>query len=844
MRRRRPWLERLEQRLTLTLPPGFEQSLLADGLTNPTSMVFAPDGRLFVTEQAGAVRVVQNGTLLPTPFLTLGVDTAGERGLQGLAFDPDFVNNQYVYAYYTTSTAPIHNRLSRFTAQGNQVVPGSEVALLDLENLGATIHNGGALRFGVDGTLFVSTGDNAVSSNAQTLNNRLGKILRINPDGSIPSDNPFYNTATGPNRAIWALGLRNPFTMDVRPGTGRLFINDVGQNSWEEINEGVAGANYGWPATEGPTDNPAYRGPLFAYQNSEGGGDTVGCAITGGAFYDPPTAQFPSGYAGTYFFQDFCNGWIRTYRPSDGAVAPFQTGVPDFKVDLDVGPDGDLFYLSRGEEFGSGVGAVYRISYTGTQSPSIITQPSDQLVSVGGTATFTVRANGVEPLSYQWQRDGVAIAGATSPTLTLTSVAMADSGAAFRAVVSNGFGSVTSASAILTVTTDQAPTATITAPASGARYGAGDTISFAGAGTDPEDGTLPPGALTWRVDFRHETHFHPFIPAFSGASGGSFVVPRTGETAIDVAYRIILTVEDSAGLTNTTTREVLPRTSTMTFTTSPAGLQVTLDGQPMTTPAAVGGVVGMTRTLSVVSPQTLGGVTYEFASWSDGGAATHDITTPDADTTYTATFRAAAQSTIVDDGDPGYSQQGTWFAAAGGYQGDHRLRGANGGSTATYQVAGLAAGGYEVQATWPAWAQGAPNTPYRIYDGDTLLATVRVDQRAAPSGPVVGGATFQVLATVPLGAGGTLRVVVGTDASSGHALADAVRIAPASGGSSSAGLLGHALGAPDAMPGGRRPAQPGRGDRSGVGPWIVAAPTAIVPQSPAGRRRIRMKSGR
>ena len=168
-------------------------------------------------------------------------------------------------------------------------------------------------------------------------------MLRINPDGSIPTDNPFFTTATGNNRAIWALGLRNPFTFAVQPGTGRIFINDVGQNTWEEINDGIAGANYGWPTTEGETSNPAFRSPLFAY--GHGSGATTGCAITGGTFYNPPVVQFPAAYVGDYFFADYCSGWIRRYDPATDSVAAFATGISS-PVDLKVGADGSLYYLS------------------------------------------------------------------------------------------------------------------------------------------------------------------------------------------------------------------------------------------------------------------------------------------------------------------------------------------------------------------------------------------------------------------------------------------------------------------------------------------------------------------
>jgi hypothetical protein len=238
-------------------------------------MAIAPDGRIFVCEQGGSLRVIKNGALLSTPFLTVPVSFLGERGLLGVAFDPAFETTQYVYVYYTTSSSPIRNRVSRFTANGDVAAAGSEVVLLELSNLSsATNHNGGALHFGPDGTLYVAVGDNASSSNAQTLANLHGKMLRINSDGSIPTDNPFYNQATGNNRAIWTMGLRNPFTFAFQSGTGRMFINDVGQNTAEEINDGIAGSNYGWPACEGPCNptNPSYRDPVFSYLQSSGDG--------------------------------------------------------------------------------------------------------------------------------------------------------------------------------------------------------------------------------------------------------------------------------------------------------------------------------------------------------------------------------------------------------------------------------------------------------------------------------------------------------------------------------------------------------------------------------------------
>ena len=383
-----------------TLPAGFTEAQFGSNVgTSPTAMAFAPDGRLFVCLQGGQLRVIKNGALLPNPFITLPVSSSGERGLLGIAFDPNFAANQFVYLYYTTSTSPIHNRVSRFTANGDVAAAGSEFVLTDLDNLSsATNHNGGGMHFGPDGKLYVAVGENANSANAQTLTNRLGKILRMNSDGSIPTDNPFYNTATGANRMIWALGLRNPFTFGFQPGTGRLFINDVGQSTWEEINDGIAGSNYGWPTCEGACSpaNANFRDPLFQY--GHGNGPTVGCAIVGAAFYNPPVNQFPASYIGKYFFADLCSGWIRLFDPATNTASGFASGVST-PVDLQVGPDGCLYYLAQGNG-----GQVFRVSAVASQPLNISVRStvgtgnnvmiSGFIVTAGSTKKVIIRALG------------------------------------------------------------------------------------------------------------------------------------------------------------------------------------------------------------------------------------------------------------------------------------------------------------------------------------------------------------------------------------------------------------------------------------------------------------------
>lgn len=327
---------------SVDVPQGFVISPYVEGLDPATTMAFAPDGRLFIAEQDGTLRVVKNGALLATPFATLPVRNYWEQGLLGVAFDPNFATNQYVYVYYTSPTPTIHNRVSRLTANGDVMVAGSELVLLDLPAGGQGNHNGGALHFGPDGKLYVAVGDHG-EANPQSLASPHGKMLRLNANGSIPTDNPFYGQTTGINRAIWARGLRNPFTFAIQPGTGRMFINDVGQEAWEEINDGIAGSNYGWPDTEGYTTNPAYRSPIFAYPHA--GNFVRGVCVVGAAFYNPATVRFPAAYVGDYFFADYLERWVNRMDTDNGNAVYAFARIPGLIVDVRTGPDGALYVL-------------------------------------------------------------------------------------------------------------------------------------------------------------------------------------------------------------------------------------------------------------------------------------------------------------------------------------------------------------------------------------------------------------------------------------------------------------------------------------------------------------------
>ncbi len=337
------------------LPSGFTETTVAAGLQQPTALAVAADGRVFVCEQTGRLRVIKGGHLLPRPFATLSVD-ARRGGLLGVALDPDFPRTPYVYLFYTATRPSIHNRVSRFTARGDRVVPGSELRLLDLPRIGPGNHFGGALHFGPEGALYIGSGDNGSADNAQSLASPFGKLLRIAPDGHILRDDPFFEATSGTARAIWALGLRNPYTFAFS-ASGRLFINDVGEEDWEEIDDGTMGANYGWPTAEGPTSDPGLTAPVFAY--GHGTGPETGCAITGGVFYEPAQQQFPEEYRGTYFFADLCGGWIRRLDLASGVTALDFASHIGFPVDLAVGADGSLYYVAHGE------GVVRRVTFEG-----------------------------------------------------------------------------------------------------------------------------------------------------------------------------------------------------------------------------------------------------------------------------------------------------------------------------------------------------------------------------------------------------------------------------------------------------------------------------------------------
>lgn len=609
--------------LNAQLPFGFKRDAIVDRL-NPTSMTVAPDGRVFVLEKHGVIHIVRNDELLEEPFLTLEVDDSNERGLGHMVFHPDFETNGYFYIYYSVPGLE-HNRISRFTANGDHTIPGSETVIIELDKVSGQMHNGGAMLFGQDGYLYVATGDGGENWRGEDLGATSSKVLRMDPEGHPVPDNPWYNFAYLRANLVYAHGFRNPYTMTMHPLTGEIYVNDVGAFKFEEVNRIERGGFYGWPRVEGKriqqVVSSEYRDPLFQYTHDNGY-----CAIVGSVFYLPEVRQFPEPYQGLYFYSDYCTGHIRMLDVNTGQDKGVFISDGDRVIDLDISRQGDLYYLER-RGIGDGTaedntqsseGVLWKVSYTGSGAP-LISQPlQDILVSEGETATFSVTASGLHPLSYQWYIDGQHIDTTEGPVLEIQNVSISLDSARVHVKISNALDTVTADTAWLWVTSNQRPLPEIITPADGQLYNAGDRIEFKGSAQDLEDGILSADALSWRIDFHHGTHSHPAMSWTSGITMGTWEIPSVGETSTDVWYRIYLKATDDEGLSKLIYRDILPALGTIEVKSDPEGLVIALDGVSRMAPYSIEGVKGVNRYITPPYKQVRGDSVYFFEAWADG----------------------------------------------------------------------------------------------------------------------------------------------------------------------------------------------------------------------------------
>ena len=367
------------------LPSGFVAETIATSLNCATAIVPAPDGRVFIAEQTGRLLVWKNGRVLETPALTLHVTDYWERGLIGLALHPDFPRAPHIYALYVTDKPFVHHVLSRFTFQQaggtltDIIDPASERILLegdDQAKLGGSQpggHQGGPLCFGGDGKLYVALGEQTAGEPSQKLTTLQGKVLRLNPDGTIPDDNPFLQQTTGKYRTIFALGVRNPFGLAAQPETSRMFFTDVGNSAFEEVNELEPGANYGWPRHEGYSTNKSFKSPLYAYP------PVIGRSIVGGTFVPrSDSLGWPEKWRGKFLFGDFMNHWIKALDPDASTnVITFARGF-NGPVALTFAPDNSLLVLNRGtiwrdpKRVAANSGSLMRIRYSSDSAGSAV----------------------------------------------------------------------------------------------------------------------------------------------------------------------------------------------------------------------------------------------------------------------------------------------------------------------------------------------------------------------------------------------------------------------------------------------------------------------------------------
>jgi glucose/arabinose dehydrogenase len=319
---------------------------VARDLAFPTNMAFAPDGRILFTEkETGNVRIIQDGRLLSQPFIHLPVDGGAERGLLGIALPPDFQRRPWVYLYYSDATDAT-NRIVRVLAEGNTA--GEVDPLITLLPAVTGYHNGGDMAFGPDGKLYAVTGEAHDAERAQDPNDLGGKVLRLDPDGSVPADDPL-----GPDNPVYALGIRNSFGPCFDPVTGDLWETENGPTSDDEVNRIVAGGNYGWPDQLGPGGEPRFVDPVL----------------------DFPTVIVPTGCAVTadgrwLYFGSFLNGLYRARLMPDGSAggAELVSGIGTTVTDVARSPDGTIYVATSD--------SIVRLAGTPSGSPVPVASPT------------------------------------------------------------------------------------------------------------------------------------------------------------------------------------------------------------------------------------------------------------------------------------------------------------------------------------------------------------------------------------------------------------------------------------------------------------------------------------
>ncbi len=623
-------------------PGDFEDSARVSGLTRPVAGRFLPDGSVLILQKEGGMWVADPGAGTKTAYLTIpDVDTVAERGAMDLVLAPDFATSRHVYVYRANR---VTKRLEvvRFTYSGNA---GTDLATLTTiwQNPGANLdaygdaHMGGSLNFGNDGKLYISVGDGLNPQNAGNLRNVFGSILRINPNGTIPANNPF-NDGAGPNAdEIWAHGLRNPWRARFDAPTGRFYIGDVGGNdaptAYEEVNIGTAGSNYGWPDCQGPLGPPkngpncpgGVKAPIAFYDHDAGGGCCFNASVTGGLVVRGPA--LPTDLDGAYVYADFPRGELYYLRYNGSTVTDsgFVVGNLQLAVSIDQGPDGHIYYINYGYQDGRGQLRRLRYDAGGDNPPIINSVNADR---TGGPAPLTVNFTSTatdpdgDPITYNWDFGDGASSGQRNVSHTFNRAGAYD---VVLRVTANGATTIASP---ITITVGSPPRVVIDRPDDGDLFTAGEIISARATATD--DGPIGRNDYRWDVALLHEQHQHPAVTKAIGRTI-AFEVPAEGHGFEgDTGYRFTVTVTDDSGLTDVASVDVFPDKVDVTIRNGPADT-ATVDGITVSTPFVIDTVAGFRHQISTPAEVCAGGERRLFDRWSDGRGRTHVITVGDRD---------------------------------------------------------------------------------------------------------------------------------------------------------------------------------------------------------------------
>jgi len=746
--------------LATSLPAGFQDVAVLSGssctsvagsskcLLQPTNIEFAPDGRLFVTEKRGVIKLfdsVSDRTPELVADLRTKVFNHSDSGLLGLAVDPAFPTRPYLYVSYahdappggaaptygkagqdddpscSQESCPTAGRVVKLTLSGSSMV--GEQVLVEGSCHPFASHAIDDVQFGPDGELYATTGDGASSSyadygqdgnacgdpptapgtapsaatsqagalraqDARTTADPTGlngTLMRIDPDtGAGTAGNPFASSGDANQRRIAAFGLRNPFRFAFRPGSGsapggaEAYVADVGWNSYEEIDVVQVGdgkaENFGWPCYEGPSRQASYdnlgnalceslysensaKAPFFSYHHNSamaGGAcpDADAGALGGISFY--PGGSYPDEYDGALFFADFTRHCLMVMRAgADGRPLPStltefgmvqQAGRPDgpWPVDLEVGPGGDLYYVDVY------YGILHKISYTGSggtdQPPTAAVTASPTSGPVGTTVAFDASGSR-DPegatLTYRWDLDGDGAHDDGTGARVSHTYTRADQVSA-SVEVRDPAGNTDQAQVTVTIGAG-APAPSIVIASGSQTWHTGETLTFTGSAEDSSGAPLPASALSWSSTLFHcepaGCHPHPL----TGGSGETLSF-RAPDHSAPAHLEVRLTATDGEGATGTSSVRLDPDTSALTVASEPRGLQVSLDGETAVTPFTRDVIVGSQHSVTAGDQSSSSGA-WTFASWSDGGERTHNVTGARTDTTLTAVFAPADPAT-------------------------------------------------------------------------------------------------------------------------------------------------------------------------------------------------------